>query len=51
MLLRQYREFVAQFRQAAEMLKNGNKDAPFPVGFPPGLPHVRGKPPPFSKPA
>jgi hypothetical protein len=48
----QYREFVAQFRQAAEMLKNGDLNAPFPVGtFPPGLPYVRGKPPPFSQPA
>ena len=52
MLLQQYREFVAQFRQAAEMLKSGDTNAPFPVGsFPPGLPYVRGKPPPFAKPA
>ena len=41
-----YRNFVAAFRQAAELQKQG-KPAKFPVGaFPPGLPHVRGKPPP-----
>ena len=41
-----YRNFVAAFRQAAELQKQG-KPAKFPVGaFPPGLPYVRGKPPP-----
>jgi REP element-mobilizing transposase RayT len=41
-----YRNFGAAFRQAAELQKQG-KPAKFPVGaFPPGLPYVRGKPPP-----
>jgi hypothetical protein len=43
-----YRNFVAAFRQAAELQKQG-LPAKFPVGsFPPGLPFVRGKPPPIG---
>ncbi|HEX9940638.1 MAG TPA: transposase [Thermoanaerobaculia bacterium] len=38
-----YSWFVAAFRTAADMLKQGARDAPFPVGsFPPGLPFVAG---------
>ncbi len=38
-----YREFVAAFRSAAERLKAGDREAPFPVGsFPPALPFVGG---------
>jgi hypothetical protein len=41
-----YRNFTAAFREAAELQKQG-LPATFPVGsFPPGLPFVRGKPPP-----
>jgi len=33
--------FVAAYREAAELLKNGDRNAPFPEGcFPPGLPFV-----------
>jgi len=43
-LLREaYAEFVAAFRRAAERLKAGDRNAPFPVGcFPPALPFVGG---------
>ena len=35
--------FVAAFRSAAEALKQGDREAPFPAGsFPPGLPFVAG---------
>jgi hypothetical protein len=38
-----YREFVAAFRQAAEKLQAGDRDASFPIGsFPPALPFVGG---------
>jgi len=38
-----YREFVAAFRQAAEKLQAGDRDAAFPLGcFPPALPFVGG---------
>jgi putative transposase len=38
-----YAEFVAAFRRAAERLKAGDQDAPFPIGsFPPVLPFVGG---------
>ena len=38
-----YRLFVGAFRQAAEKLKAGNRDAVFPLGsFPPALPFVGG---------
>lgn len=44
-----YEIFVAVFRQAAEMLRGGDRNAPFPPGsFPPGLPFVRPKPQPFA---
>jgi hypothetical protein len=40
-LYRIYAEFVAQFREAAERLRAGERDAPFPPGcFPPALPFV-----------
>jgi REP element-mobilizing transposase RayT len=36
-----YVEFVAQFRDAADLLRQGVRDPPFPPGsFPPGLPFV-----------
>jgi putative transposase len=42
-LYRIYAEFVAQFREAAERLRAGDRDAPFPPGsFPPALPFVGG---------
>ncbi|HEV8578591.1 MAG TPA: hypothetical protein VGX68_05855 [Thermoanaerobaculia bacterium] len=38
-----YAKFVADFRHAAERLKAGDRNAPFPVGsFPPALPFVGG---------
>ena len=38
-----YAWFVAAFRSAAEELKQGDREARFPVGsFPPGLPFVAG---------
>jgi REP element-mobilizing transposase RayT len=38
-----YAEFVNAFRAAAEALRKGNRDAPFPAGsFPPALPFVAG---------
>jgi REP element-mobilizing transposase RayT len=38
-----YAEFVSAFRAAAEILRQGRWDAPFPVGsFPPALPFVAG---------
>ena len=38
-----YAWFVAAFRSAAEKLRAGDRDAPFPRGsFPPGLPFVGG---------
>ena len=38
-----YAWFVAAFRSAAEKLKQGDREAPFPLGsFPPGLPFVAG---------
>jgi hypothetical protein len=38
-----YRLFVAAFREAAEKLRAGNRNADFPVGsFPPALPFVGG---------
>jgi len=38
-----YYVFVAAFREAAEKLKAGNRNAVFPIGsFPPGLPFVSG---------
>jgi hypothetical protein len=37
-----YSEFVMAFRTAAERLKAGDRNAPFPIGsFPPHLPFVR----------
>jgi hypothetical protein len=40
-----YRVFVGAFRQAADKLKAGNRDAVFPLGsFPPALPFVGGEP-------
>jgi hypothetical protein len=36
-----YGLFLAAFRDAAELLKAGDRSARFPVGFPPGLPFVR----------
>ena len=42
-LYRIYAEFVAQFREAAERLRAGDRNAPFPPGcFPPALPFVGG---------
>ena len=42
-LLNIYYAFVAAFREAAEKLKAGNRNAAFPIGsFPPGLPFVSG---------
>jgi len=42
-LLNTYYTFVAAFREAAEKLKAGNRNAAFPIGcFPPGLPFVSG---------
>ncbi len=42
-LYRLYAEFVAQFREAAERLRAGDRNAPFPLGsFPPALPFVGG---------
>ena len=42
-LLNTYYSFVAAFREAAEKLKAGNRNAAFPIGsFPPGLPFVSG---------
>ena len=41
-----YGLFLAAFRDAAELLKAGDRSARFPVGsFPPGLPFVRALPP------
>ena len=41
-----YHLFLAAFRDAAELLKQGDRSARFPVGsFPPGLPFVRALPP------
>jgi hypothetical protein len=41
-----YYLFLAAFRDAAELLKQGDRSARFPVGsFPPGLPFVRALPP------
>jgi hypothetical protein len=41
-----YGLFLAAFRDAAEMLKAGDRSAKFPIGsFPPGLPFVRALPP------
>ena len=41
-----YGLFLAAFRDAAELLKAGDRLAKFPVGsFPPGLPFVRALPP------
>jgi len=38
-----YSWFVSLFRTAAEKLKAGERNAPFPAGsFPPGLPFVVG---------
>ena len=38
-----YAEFVSAFRTAAEALRQGRRDAPFPAGsFPPALPFVAG---------
>ena len=38
-----YSWFVSLFRTAAERLKGGDRNAPFPAGsFPPGLPFVPG---------
>jgi hypothetical protein len=38
-----YHEFVAAYREAAEKLRAGNRQALFPVGsFPPALPFVSG---------
>jgi hypothetical protein len=38
-----YRWFVASFREAAEKLRAGDRDAAFPIGsFPPALPFVGG---------
>ncbi|MGH7485582.1 MAG: hypothetical protein ACREMY_08265, partial [bacterium] len=38
-----YAWFVSLFRNAAEKLKSGDLNAPFPAGcFPPGLPFVPG---------
>jgi hypothetical protein len=38
-----YAEFVSAFRAAADALRQGRRDAPFPVGsFPPALPFVAG---------
>lgn len=37
-----YREFLEAYREAADELRRGNRNARFPVGcFPPGLPFVR----------
>jgi hypothetical protein len=42
-LLNTYHAFVAAFREAAEKLKAGNRNAAFPIdSFPPGLPFVSG---------
>jgi hypothetical protein len=41
-----YGLFLAAFRDAADLLKQGDRSARFPVGsFPPGLPFVRALPP------
>jgi hypothetical protein len=41
-----YGLFLAAFRDAAELLKAGDRMARFPMGsFPPGLPFVRALPP------
>lgn len=41
-----YGLFLAAFRDAAELLKAGDRSARFPIGsFPPGLPFVRALPP------
>jgi hypothetical protein len=41
-----YGLFLAVFRDAADELKAGNRQARFPIGsFPPGLPFVRALPP------
>jgi hypothetical protein len=48
-LLKAYIAFKVAFRQAAEMLRDGHNDAPFPNGsFPPAQPFVRAKPPPCA---
>jgi hypothetical protein len=42
-LVNTYYAFVAAFREAADKLKAGNRNAVFPIGsFPPGLPFVSG---------
>jgi len=44
--LREYAEFHAAFRQAAEDLKSGIRRPEFPASsFPPGLPYVRNRAP------
>jgi hypothetical protein len=46
-LYQAYSWFVAAFREAAEKLREGDRDARFPQGcFPPHLPFVREAPPP-----
>jgi hypothetical protein len=41
-----YGLFLAAFRDAADLLKAGDRSARFPIGsFPPGLPFVRALPP------
>jgi len=41
-----YGLFLAAFRDAAELLRAGDRSAKFPMGsFPPGLPFVRALPP------
>jgi hypothetical protein len=41
-----YYLFLAAFRDAADLLKQGDRSAKFPIGsFPPGLPFVRALPP------
>jgi hypothetical protein len=43
-MYRVYAGFVADFREAAEKLRGGDRMARFPEGsFPPGLPYVRGR--------
>jgi putative transposase len=50
-LYRLYFEFVSAFRSATDLLKSGNRNAPFPIGsFPPHLPFVREFPSMLSTP-
>jgi hypothetical protein len=50
-LHRLYFEFVAAFREAADKLKAGDRNARFPIGsFPPHLPFVRTFPAAFLAP-